>query len=382
MDPSCSDLDGVLALGRARARLDTLQGLLVPHKGYPASHLPLPQQSLAAAATAGDDDLSDPFSVASLQRAGAAAGFTAVTPAILAELKACVADPAKQFTVTESLLDTATFAQSPVARAVSDRSHFDALPCSVVVYPASTEEVSRLMRVCFRHRVAVNPAGTRTGLEGSSLSVVPGVVVNMSRMDRILKLSREEMLIEVQPGIEKVMLNAQLKKEGLFFPVDPGSNACVGGYANTGASGTLSYKYGTMRENCRQMTVVMSDGRVMVTRTRAPKSSVGYNLHQLLIGSEGTLCIVTELILVVRPIPSAMLAARVQFPSTRQVCDFVTALIAAGVTQLARAELLNALMMRGVNKYSKTDYPEAPTLFLEFHGTTAEVRASAENIRH
>jgi hypothetical protein len=256
-----TDVDAVLAIGRARNRLEVIQSFLTPHAGYPASHAPV-----APVATSAQDDLDDPFSIASLQNASRAARYTPISPAILVELQACVADPAKQVVADEALMAVlqsamaaddapAAFAKGKTARVIGDRSHFDALPCSVVIYPASTAEVSRLMRVCFRHRVAVNPAGTRTGLEGSSLSIVSGLVLDMSRMHKVLKLCTDEMLIEVQPGIEKVQLNNYLKKEGLFFPVDPGSNACVGGYASTGASGTLSYKYGTMRENCRQMTV-------------------------------------------------------------------------------------------------------------------------------
>ena len=235
--------------------------------------------------------------------------------------------------------------------------------------PASTEEVSRIMKVCFEHSIPVTPSGTRTGLEGGSLQILPGVMLDMSNMSQVLELMAEANLVRVQPGVEKLQLNNWLKKYGLFFPVDPGSNACVGGYASTGASGTLSMRYGTMRDNVRTMVVVLSDGRVMKTRSLAVKSSVGYNLHQLLMGTEGTLGVITELTLEVMKIPPAVMASRACFPTTRLVTEYVSKLLSSGLSnQLARAELLNAQAMACVNKYDGTNYPIAPTLFLEFHG--------------
>ncbi len=341
------------------------------------------KSALAARPTAAASSTStvDPFSPESLASQAKAANYGKVTEAVLRELITCVESPVQQVAINDpflkSVLSSTQSAESKssstaLKRCSQDRSHFDPIPASVVISVRSTEEVSKLMKVCYRHRIPVNPSGTRTGLEGSSLPLIPGVVIDIANMNKVLSLSTEEMLVEVQPGVEKFALNKWLKDKGYFFAVDPGSNACMGGYASTGASGTLSAKYGTMRENVRSMTVVLADGRIMKTRTRAVKSSVGYNLHQLFIGSEGTLCIVTELVLKVLPIPRNVLAARALFPSARCVSECVAVLANRGVSQLARAELLNAIAMDSVNKHENTSYPVAPTLFLEFHGTSAD----------
>lgn len=340
---------------------------------------------LVPGSAAGSDD-SDPFSVAALRKEAAKQRYGAVTPNVLAELVAAVGKPSEQIAVHDkalqasaaALIKTAKLQERTLKRCSTDRSHFEAIPAAVVVAAASTAEVSAVLKVCYSHRIPVNPSGTRTGLEGGSLPLLPGVVLDVSSMGKVLRLSKDELLVEVQPGVEKMQLNNWLKKEGYFFAVDPGSNACVGGYASTGASGTLSAKYGTMRENCRSMTVVLADGRVMTTRTRAAKTSVGYNIHQLLMGSEGTLCVVTELVLKILPLPPAVLAARARFPTARAVSECVAQLVACAVSQMARAELLNTEAMHCINKYEKTAYAECPTLFLEFHGTTAaEVRAAS-----
>jgi D-lactate dehydrogenase (cytochrome) len=206
-------------------------------------------------------------------------------------------------------------------------------------------------------------------------------------MSRVLDLDEEEMLVTIEPGVEKFQLQKYLAKKGYFFPVDPGSNACMGGYANTGASGTLAVKYGTMRENCRSMTAVLADGRVLErTRARTVKSSAGYNLHQLIIGSEGSLVVVTKLVLPIRPLPRAVLATRSQFKDTAAATDFVAKLMKAGLTQLARAELMNEAIIEAINIYSKTAFQRLPALFLEFHADTpaeaahcaAQARAIAE----
>lgn len=373
-----------LVLTRTTSAAQTTTGSEIVGGYFADSSAPLPDDP------SGEIDFR--FSPEALCAEARKVGYGKVTPAILNEIRLCLSDSAKQLIIDETLLALSYNASSSSSstqpqtqslvneRQSSDRSHFDLFPAAVVVYASSTEEVSAVMTICHRERIPVTPSGTRTGLEGASLCIAEGIVLDLSRMKKVLRLCRDEMLVEVQPGIEKTRLGAYLSKEGLFFPVDPGSNACMGGYANTGASGTLSYKYGTMRENCRSMTVVLSDGRIMRTRTRAAKSSAGYNLHQLFIGSEGTLCVVTELVLRVLPLPQASLAARACFPSSRAVTDCVTALIAAGVSQLARAELLNTTIMRGVNLHSGTSYPEAPTLFLEFHGPSAQDVAGAAEV--
>ncbi|MBX9462032.1 MAG: FAD-binding protein [Aquamicrobium sp.] len=246
-----------------------------------------------------------------------------------------------------------------------------------VVFPHSTEEVQEVVRVCGEHRVPVIPFGTGTSLEGHVNAPGGGICIDMMQMNKVLAVHAEDLDCTIEPGVTREELNTYLRDTGLFFPIDPGANASLGGMASTRASGTNAVRYGTMRENVLSLTAVMADGRAITTAKRARKSSAGYDLTRLLVGSEGTLGVITGLTLKLYGIPQAISGGVCPFPSVDAACNAVITTIQMGVP-VARIELVNALCMRALNGYAKLDYPETPCLFLEFHGTDAGVREQAE----
>ena len=260
-----------------------------------------------------------------------------------------------------------------------DESAFPPAPPDAVAFPRSTEEVAAVVRTCAEHAVPVVAFGTGSSLEGQVLAVEGGVALDTSLMDSIVRVSIDDLDVTVQPGVTRTALEKRVGADGAFFSVDPGADASLGGMAATGASGTNTVRYGTMRENVLALEVVLADGRVIRTGTRARKSSAGYDLTHLFIGSEGTLGIITELTLRLRPIPEAISAAVCSFPATADAVATAIAVVQSGVP-IARCELLDATMMGAVNEHSGLDHAVAPTLFLEFHGSPAGVEEDARYV--
>lgn len=246
-----------------------------------------------------------------------------------------------------------------------------------VFFPENREEVQEAVRICAAHGVKIIPYGVGTSLEGHVNAPMGGISFDTSRMNRVLAVNQEDLDCTVEPGITREELNHHLRDTGLFFPIDPGANATLGGMAATRASGTNAVRYGTMRENVLSLDVVLADGTAITTARRARKSSAGYDLTRLFVGSEGTLGIITALTLRLHGIPQAISAGVCPFPSVEAACNAVIMTVQMGIP-VARIELVNALGMRAIRLHSKLDYPESPCLFLEFHGTEAGVAEQAE----
>ncbi|KIC41916.1 lactate dehydrogenase [Ruegeria sp. ANG-R] len=246
-----------------------------------------------------------------------------------------------------------------------------------VVFPHSTEDVADIVRVCAEHKVPVIPFGTGTSLEGHVNAPAGGISVDLSQMNKILAVNVGDLDCVVQPGLTRADLNTHLRDQGLFFPIDPGANASLGGMAATRASGTNAVRYGTMKDNVLSLEAVMPDGQVIRTGHRARKSSAGYDLTRLLIGAEGTLGIITEITLRLQGIPEAIRSARCSFPSVDAACQAVMMTIQYGIP-VARIELLDQMSVKAANAYSGLDLPETPLLLLEFHGSDSGAVEQAE----
>jgi D-lactate dehydrogenase (cytochrome) len=268
--------------------------------------------------------------------------------------------------------------QERLAHGRDESYHRPASP-DLVGYPESTEEVAAIVRVCARTSTPVIAFGTGTSLEGHVAAVHGGLSLDMGRMNRILEIRSADLDVTVQPGVTRETLNKELANHGLFFPVDPGADASLGGMAATRASGTTTVRYGSMRENVLSLQVVLGDGRTIRTASRARKSSAGYDLTRLFVGSEGTLGIITELTLRTYGLPEAMSAAICSFPSLDQAVACVTAVIQMGMP-VARAELLDEIYIDAVNRRSGLGLKVMPTMLFEFHGTAAAVKQDAEEV--
>ena len=250
-------------------------------------------------------------------------------------------------------------------------------PPDAVVFPQNTDDVQTIVRICAGHGVPVIPFGVGTSLEGHVNAPLGGVSIDFRDMNKMLAVHAEDLDCVVEPGITRKALNEQLRDQGLFFPIDPGADATLGGMAATRCSGTNAVRYGTMKDNVLAMKVVMADGELMTTSRRAKKSAAGYDLTRLIVGSEGTLGVITELTLKLSGIPEAIASGVCPFPSVDAACKATILTIQSGIP-VARIELLDALQIKASNAYSKLTLPEVPTLFVEFHGSDASVAEQSQ----
>ena len=261
-----------------------------------------------------------------------------------------------------------------------DESSFAAPPPSAVVFAESTQDVADAVKLASEHNVPVIPFGVGTSLEGHLLAVQGGISIDVSRMNRVLQINAEDLTVTAQAGVTRKQLNEAVKSTGLFFPIDPGADATLGGMSATRASGTNAVRYGTMRENVLALEVVTADGGVIRTGTRAKKSSAGYDLTRLMVGSEGTLGVITEVTVKLYPLPEAISAAVCSFPSIEAAVRTTIEIIQMGVP-IARVELIDHNTVRMVNKHSKLTLREEPMLLMEFHGSPSSVKEQAELVQ-
>jgi D-lactate dehydrogenase (cytochrome) len=261
-----------------------------------------------------------------------------------------------------------------------DESSFAAPPPAAVVFAESTQDVADAVKLASQHNVPVIPFGVGTSLEGHLLAVQGGISIDVSRMNKVLQINAEDLTVTVQPGVTRKQLNEEIKSTGLFFPIDPGADATLGGMSATRASGTNAVRYGTMRENVLALEVVTASGEVIRTGTRAKKSSAGYDLTRLMVGSEGTLGVITEVTVKLYPLPEAISAAVCSFPSIEAAVRTTIEVIQMGVP-IARVELIDHNTVRMVNAHSKLSLREEPMLLMEFHGSPSGVKEQAELVQ-
>ncbi|TWO71057.1 FAD-binding protein [Caenimonas sedimenti] len=261
-----------------------------------------------------------------------------------------------------------------------DESSFQVPPPAAVVFAESTQDVADAVRLAAQHDVPVIPFGVGSSLEGHLLAVQGGISIDVARMNKVLAINAEDLTVTVQPGVTRKQLNDEIKSTGLFFPIDPGADASIGGMAATRASGTNAVRYGTMRENVLALEVVTASGETIRTGTRAKKSSAGYDLTRLFVGSEGTLGVITEVTLRIYPIPEAISAAICSFPSIEAAVRTTIQVIQLGVP-IARVELIDHNTVRMVNAHSKLGLREEPMLLMEFHGSPTGVQEQAETVQ-
>ena len=261
-----------------------------------------------------------------------------------------------------------------------DESSFAAPPPAAVVFAESTADVQAVVALASQYQVPVIPFGVGSSLEGHLLAVQGGISIDLGRMNRVLAVNAEDLTVTVQPGVTRKQLNEEIKSTGLFFPIDPGADASIGGMSATRASGTNAVRYGTMRENVLALEVVTASGEVIRTGTRARKSSAGYDLTRLMVGSEGTLGVITEITLRIYPLPEAVSAAICSFPSIEAAVRTTIQIIQLGVP-IARVELIDRHTVRMVNAYAKLGLREEPMLLMEFHGSPAGVKEQAELVQ-
>ncbi|HEY1798744.1 MAG TPA: FAD-linked oxidase C-terminal domain-containing protein [Stellaceae bacterium] len=289
-------------------------------------------------------------------------------------------DPGLHESLRQLLGDRLTTSAAICARHGQDESYHQPHAPDAVAFAASTEEVSEIVKLCARYQAPMIPFGTGTSLEGHVAALRGGVCIDVSQMNRVLRVGAEDLDVTVEAGVTRKQLNEYLRDTGLFFPIDPGADASLGGMAATRASGTNAVRYGTMRENVLSLTVVLADGKVIRTARRARKSAAGYDLTRLFVGSEGTLGVITEVTLKLYGIPEAISAAVCAFPTIEAAVDTVITTIQSGVP-VARIELLDEAQIDAINKYSKLDNQVAPTLFFEFHGTNSGVAEQVDIVK-
>jgi D-lactate dehydrogenase (cytochrome) len=262
----------------------------------------------------------------------------------------------------------------------TDESYHAPKAPDAVVFPHTTDEVVEIVNICREHRTPIIPFGVGSSLEGHIAALEGGVSVDVGQMNKVLRVSAEDLDVTVEPGVTRKQLNEHLRGTGLFFPIDPGADASIGGMCATRASGTNAVRYGTMRDNVLSLAVVLADGTLIRTGGRARKSSAGYDLTRLFIGSEGTLGIIVEATLRLYGIPETISAAVCTYPSVDDAVNTTILTIQSGIP-IARIELVDEMQMRAINKFSGLGYPERPTLFYEFHGTEAGVAEQIESVR-